>query len=152
MYKRLWIPILALVTMLSALATVAATASKPGSLRKAVPKTSTSKAAAKPAKSQPRRAGQPKALPKLLDLGADKCIPCKMMFPVLDEMSKSYKGKLAVEFIDVWKNPGAKDKYKIKVIPTQILYNSNGKEVFRHEGYFPKEDILAEFKKHGIRL
>ena len=93
-----------------------------------------------------------KPLPKLLDLGADKCIPCKMMMPILDELKKTYAGQLNVEFIDVWKNPSAGTKYGIRSIPTQIFYNADGKELFRHEGFFPREDILAKWKELGVTL
>lgn len=93
-----------------------------------------------------------KKLPRLLDLGATKCIPCKMMTPILDQLGKEYKGKLKVEFIDVWKNGTAKKKYNIQTIPTQIFYDANGKEFYRHIGFYPKEDILAKFKEHGIKL
>ena len=95
---------------------------------------------------------QTKALPKLLDLGAGKCIPCKMMAPILEEMKKEYAGKLEVEFIDVWKNPDAGKQYKIEVIPTQIFYDATGKELFRHIGFFAKEDILAKWKELGVDL
>jgi thioredoxin 1 len=91
-------------------------------------------------------------LPKLLDLGANKCIPCKMMKPILDELKTNYAGKLDVEFIDVWENPKEGEKYGINLIPTQIFYDPEGKEFFRHEGFFAKEDILNEFKKKGIKL
>ena len=93
-----------------------------------------------------------KPLPKLLDLGADKCIPCKMMMPILDELKKTYAGQLNVEFIDVWKNPSAGTKYGIRSIPTQIFYNADGKELFRHEGFFPREDIMAKWKELGVTL
>jgi len=93
-----------------------------------------------------------KKLPKLLDLGATKCIPCKMMAPILEELAKEYKGQLEVEFIDVWKNPDAAEKYKIRSIPTQIFFDAAGKEFFRHIGFFSKEDILKTFEKHGIKL
>ncbi len=83
-----------------------------------------------------------KKLPRLVDLGADKCIPCKMMAPVLEELKKEYKGQMEVEFIDVWKNPQKGQDYRIRSIPTQIFYDAEGKELFRHEGYFPKEDII----------
>ena len=89
-------------------------------------------------------------LPKLLDLGAKKCVPCKMMAPLLEELAKDYKGRMDVEFIDVWENPEAAEKYGIKSIPTQIFYDAEGKEFFRHVGFFPKEDILATFKEHDI--
>jgi len=91
-------------------------------------------------------------LPKLIDLGADKCIPCKMMAPVLKELKTEYAGRLEVEFIDVWKDPAPGRKYKIKLIPTQIFLNASGKELFRHEGFFGKEDILAKWKELGVDL
>jgi len=91
-------------------------------------------------------------LPRLVDLGAQKCIPCKMMAPVLKELARAYKGKLTVEFVDVWKNRPAVGKYKIKSIPTQIFYDRKGKEFYRHEGFISKEDILAKFKEQGIKL
>lgn len=91
-------------------------------------------------------------LPKLIDLGADKCIPCKMMKPILDELKTNYADKLGVEFIDVWENPGEGEKYGISLIPTQIFYDPDGNEFFRHEGFFSKEEILNEFKKKGIKL
>jgi thioredoxin 1 len=91
-------------------------------------------------------------LPRLVDLGADKCIPCKMMAPILEELKTTYAGKLQVDFIDVWKNPGEAPKYKINVIPTQIFYDASGKELFRHEGFFAKEDILAKWKEFGVDL
>jgi thioredoxin 1 len=93
-----------------------------------------------------------KPLPKLLDLGASKCIPCKMMATVLEELKKEYAGKLEVEFIDVWKNPDAGKHYGIEVIPTQIFYDTTGRELFRHIGFFAKEDILAKWKELGVEL
>jgi thioredoxin 1 len=90
--------------------------------------------------------------PRLVDLGADKCIPCKMMAPVLKELTKEYAGRLRVEFIDVWKNPAAGKAYKISLIPTQIFFDAAGKELFRHEGFFSKQDILAKWKELGVDL
>lgn len=91
-------------------------------------------------------------IPKLVDLGASKCIPCKMMAPILEELEKEYKGKMDVVFIDVWKNPDEGSKYKVRVIPTQIFYSPEGKELFRHEGFYSKEDILAKWKELGYQL
>ena len=95
---------------------------------------------------------QLKALPALIDLGAGKCIPCKMMAPILEELKAEYEGVLKVEFIDVWENPEAGKEYGIRLIPTQIFYDSSGKELFRHEGFFSKEDILAKWKELGVEL
>jgi len=91
-------------------------------------------------------------LPRLVDLGADKCIPCKMMAPILEELKAQYKGKLDVVFIDVWKNPNAGMQYGIQLIPTQIFYDATGKERFRHEGFFARDDILAKWKELGVDL
>ncbi len=92
------------------------------------------------------------ALPRLVDLGADKCIPCKMMAPVLKELKQEYAGRLEVVFIDVWKAPDAGKAYGIHLIPTQIFYDPSGKELFRHEGFFSKADILAKWKELGVSL
>ena len=93
-----------------------------------------------------------KPLPKLLDLGARKCIPCKMMAPILEELKKEYAGRMNVEFIDVWVNPDAGKRYGIEMIPTQILFDASGKELFRHVGFFGKKDILAKWKELGVEL
>ncbi|HUW32663.1 MAG TPA: organomercurial lyase [Planctomycetota bacterium] len=92
------------------------------------------------------------ALPRLVDLGADKCIPCKMMAPILDELGKEYAGKFDVKFIDVWLKENAEQakKHGIKVIPTQIFFDANGKELWRHEGFISKQDILAKWKELGF--
>jgi len=99
-------------------------------------------------------ADQPAAngLPALIDLGAGECIPCKMMAPILEELKKEYAGRFEVRFIDVWKNPDEAGKYGIKLIPTQIFHDASGKELFRHEGFFSKEDILSKWKELGVDL
>ena len=102
--------------------------------------------------AKPKPKPKPVALPKIVELGSTNCIPCKMMVPVLEQLKKEYKGKLLVEAIDVQKNPDAKGKYKVRMIPTQILFNGKRKEIARHLGYWPKDDIIAEFKKHGVKL
>lgn len=104
--------------------------------------------------STPAVAAAPAAsgLPRLVDLGAGKCIPCKMMAPILEELKEQYKGRLEVVFVDVWEDPKAGQPYGIKLIPTQIFYDATGKERFRHEGFFSKEDILAKWKEFGVDL
>ena len=92
------------------------------------------------------------ALPQLVDLGADKCIPCKMMAPILEELRQEYKGGLEVTFIDVWKNPEAGRPFGIRVIPTQIFFDASGRELYRHEGFYSKKDILAKWQEFGISL
>jgi thioredoxin 1 len=92
------------------------------------------------------------AIPRLTDLGAGKCIPCKLMAPILEELKKEYAGRLQVEFIDVWQTPDEGEKHKIRMIPTQIFFDAAGKELFRHEGFFAKKDILAKWKELGVDL
>ncbi len=91
-------------------------------------------------------------LPKLLDLGATKCIPCKMMAPILEKLKKEYTGRLEVGFIDVWQNPDAAKQHKIDLIPTQIFYSDSGNELFRHVGFYGRDDILAKWKELGVDL
>ena len=89
-------------------------------------------------------------LPRVLDLGATQCIPCKMMAPILEELKKEYAGKIQIDFIDVWENEAAGHQYRIDGIPTQIFFDASGKELYRHEGFMPKEDILAKCKELGF--
>ena len=89
-------------------------------------------------------------LPKLLDLGATKCIPCKMMVPVLEGLKQEYAGKMTVEFIDVWQNEAAGKEYRVEMIPTQIFYDATGRELFRHTGFFGKDAILAKWQELGV--
>jgi thioredoxin 1 len=89
-------------------------------------------------------------LPQLVDLGAGKCIPCKMMAPILEDLKKTHADKFKVEFIDVWQTPEAGRQYGIRVIPTQIFFAPDGKELFRHEGFYGREDILAKWKQLGF--
>ena len=91
-------------------------------------------------------------LPRLVDLGADQCITCRMMAPILEGLKAEYKGQLEVVFIDVWKNRDEAKGYRINLIPTQIFYDTSGKEIFRHEGFFSKEDILGKWKEFGFNF
>jgi thioredoxin 1 len=90
--------------------------------------------------------------PTLIDLGADTCIPCKLMAPVLGSLKTEFTGRLDVHFINLNQYPDAASVYHINVMPTQIFYDAAGKERFRHEGFFAKEDILAKWKEFGIEL
>jgi thioredoxin 1 len=87
----------------------------------------------------------------LIDLGAKKCIPCKMMAPILEKMEKVYKGKAAVVFIDVWEHREQAQRFRIRAIPTQIFYDKNGKEVYRHVGFLAEKDIVAQLEKMGVK-
>jgi len=91
-------------------------------------------------------------LPRFIEIGSVSCIPCKMMAPILDELRKDYAGRLQADFIDVNEDRDAVTKFRIRVIPTQVLLDASGKELFRHEGFFPKAEILAKWKELGVDL
>ena len=97
--------------------------------------------------------GQPaavsKVLPTLVDLGAGKCIPCKRMAPILDELKVGYAGQFEVTFYDVWKDPEPGKTFGIRLIPTQVFLDAEGKELFRHEGFYGKDDILGKWEDLG---
>lgn len=97
----------------------------------------------------PASATQPRALPRMVDLGADQCIPCKQMAPILAELKTSYAGRASIEFIDVWQNPEAGQEYGVRLIPTQVFYDRTGKEVWRHEGFLARDEIVARLKELG---
>ncbi|MBK9140783.1 MAG: thioredoxin family protein [Verrucomicrobia bacterium] len=107
-------------------------------------------AAVEPAAPAPAPA--PAKLPKLIDLGADKCIPCKMMAPILAEFKRDYADQFVTEFIDVWKDSAPAKQYGIRAIPTQIFFDAEGKELFRHEGFYGKDDMLNKWKELGVTI
>jgi thioredoxin 1 len=87
----------------------------------------------------------------MVDLGADACIPCKLMAPILAKLEKAYADKAAIVFIDVWKDRQAARQFGIRVIPTQIFYDENGREVLRHEGFLDEKSIVAQLSKMGVK-
>jgi thioredoxin 1 len=89
-------------------------------------------------------------LPRLVDLGSTTCIPCKMMAPILEELKKEYAGRMQVEFIDVNVDAKSAKQFGIKLIPTQVFIDASGKELWRHEGFISKQDILAKWKELGV--
>ena len=91
-----------------------------------------------------------KGMVTMIDLGAKKCIPCKMMAPILVKMEKVYKGKAAVVFIDVWEHHEQAQRFGIRAIPTQIFFDKDAKEVYRHVGFLAEKDIVAQLEKMGV--
>jgi len=91
-----------------------------------------------------------KSMVTMVDLGADRCIPCKMMAPILESLEKEYRGRAAIVFLDVWKDPAPAKHFGIRAIPTQIFFDANGKEVARHEGFLSQEAIVAQLKAMGV--
>lgn len=89
-------------------------------------------------------------MPMLVDLGKGTCIPCKKMKPILEELEAEYKGKAVVKVIDLRYEPGEANKYGIRLIPTQIFFDENGKEFYRHEGFLDKQAIKAKLAEMGV--
>ena len=92
-----------------------------------------------------------KAIPRLVELGG-KCILCKMMKPILEELKNDYAGRLRVDVFDALENPDIAAEYGVQIFPTQIFFDASGKELFRHEGFMSKEDILNKWKQLGVEL
>ncbi len=89
-----------------------------------------------------------------IELGSVNCIPCKKMQPVLESLEKKYGKQLKVIFYDVWKKEykSKSEEYGIKLIPTQVFLNQNGKEVHRHEGFYPEEEIDKFLQSNGLKI
>jgi thioredoxin 1 len=88
-------------------------------------------------------------LPKLVDVGADKCIPCIKMAPILEALKNDFSGRMDVEFVDAWKRREEAARYEVQMIPTQIFYDEKGKELYRHTGFYGREDILGKWQELG---
>ena len=90
-------------------------------------------------------------LPKLLDFGRGVCIPCKKMAPILQELSEEYKGRVDIKIIEIDREKELTQINRIRLIPTQIFFDSKNKEVLRHEGFMDKEQIKKVFEKMEIK-
>jgi thioredoxin 1 len=101
---------------------------------------------------KPVEAGKP--LVTFIELGSVKCIPCRKMQPVMASIEKKYDKQINVVFYDVWKADQSQyaEKYGVRVIPTQVFLDKNGKEFFRHEGFFPEGEIDKLLRKHGVSV
>ena len=91
-----------------------------------------------------------KGMVTMVDLGARKCIPCKMMAPILEKLKKDYEGKAAIVFIDVWKHRDQAERFGVGAIPTQIFYDKEGNEVHRHVGFMGEADIVKQLRAMGV--
>lgn len=89
--------------------------------------------------------------PVIIDLGARTCIPCKKMAPILESLSKEYRGKASVLFVDVHEDKATAERFRVQMIPTQIFFNGKGQEVKRHIGFLDKPDIIKELQSAGAK-
>ena len=91
-------------------------------------------------------------LPKLVDVGADKCIPCIKMAPILDTLREDFVGRFEVVFVDAWKNREEAARYGVQMIPTQIFFAADGSELYRHTGFYGREEILEKWLELGYNF
>ncbi len=90
--------------------------------------------------------------PRLVCLGAERCVPCRMMVPVREALAESYPDTLGIQFVDVWQDRAAGQRYGIRMIPTTIFMDADGEEQYRQEGFMDKDTIVAKFEELGIAL
>ncbi len=112
------------------------------------------------AAGQPASSGLPDPVPTFgkplvtfIELGSVNCVPCKLMKPVMEATEQKYGEQVKVVFYDVW-TPQERHyaaMYKIRVIPTQVFLDKDGKEFFRHEGFFPVEAVDQLLQKQGLK-
>jgi thioredoxin 1 len=88
-----------------------------------------------------------------IELGSVRCIPCQQMQPIMKSIREKYPTQVNVVFHDVWTEAGAPYglKYGIDAIPTQVFLDENGKEYFRHVGYFPEEELVKILNQKGVK-
>ena len=97
-----------------------------------------------PLRAEP--AAKPK-LPVLMEFGRGICIPCRQMKPILESLAREYEGQLRVQVVEIDGKPELTRRYRIMVIPTQVFVDANGREVYRHLGFYPKDDLAAKLKE-----
>ncbi len=92
-----------------------------------------------------------KGMVTLIDLGADQCVPCKMMAPILTKLQKDYKDRAAIVVIDVYQHNDQVQRFGIRAIPTQIFFDPIGREVYRHVGFMSEKAIIEQLSKMGVK-
>lgn len=87
----------------------------------------------------------------LIDLGAGSCIPCKMMTPILERVKKRFEGRAEVIVIDLRYDRDQAPRFQVRAIPTQVFFDRQGREVYRHVGFMDEDAIVEQFAKMGVK-
>lgn len=103
------------------------------------------------AKDNPVDKARASGKPSMVDFGADGCGPCDLMTPILKELKEKYDGKLNILFVHVREEQILGARFGIGSIPTQVFYDKDGKELFRHSGFLPKDAIEKKFTELGMK-
>jgi thioredoxin 1 len=88
--------------------------------------------------------------PTMVEFGADGCVPCDMMQPILEKLKKKFPDTLNIVFLHVRENQVLAGRYGIQSIPVQAFFDANGQEVFRHTGFFAEEAVMKQLKEMGV--
>lgn len=126
--------------------------SPPSSMQEPGPATAPPVAPIAAAATPAQQAVAATAKPRIIEFGSNRCMACQQMAAVLDTLRASQGEKLQVDFLDVMENPELGKPYKVLMIPTQILFDAAGKELYRHTGFMSHDDILAKFRELGVQL
>jgi len=102
--------------------------------------------------SDDKKVKEKKPIITFIELGSVNCIPCKKMQPIMKSIEEKYGEQIKVIFYDVWKDDTKAKEYGIRLIPTQVFLDKNGKEFFRHEGFFPENEIDKLLQSKGLKV
>lgn len=107
----------------------------------------------KDGKTAPKTEKSIMPLVTFVEIGSVNCIPCRAMQPIMKAVEEEFGEQVNVVFHDVWTPKGKINaaKYNIRVIPTQVFLDKDGKEYFRHEGYYPKAEVERVLKTQGVK-
>lgn len=100
--------------------------------------------------------GRPQNLPvsgmvTMVAVGAHDCAQCRTMIPIIESLAQEYQGRAAIAFVDIWKYRDEGNRYEIHSIPTQIFYDKNGKEQYRHVGFLNQQSIVDKLQELGVK-
>lgn len=87
----------------------------------------------------------------MIDLGKKTCTQCRMMAPILEKLKIKYKGKAEIVFINLIDDPEQQYRFSLKALPTQIFFNKQGKEIYRHTGFMAEKAIVEQLNKMGVK-
>ncbi len=90
--------------------------------------------------------------PLLLEISSQKCDPCRQMFPIMEQLRDEYSELFTVAYIDILQSGDIAAQYRVADNPTQIFFDAEGNELFRHEGFYSKQEILDQWRALGLPI